>query len=208
MFWYPKQEDYDAKDSQGVTLRDFLCAYRPGDYERPAVTVDNLILRKTNDGYSLLMIRRGRHPYYNMLALPGGFIEMTESLEDAAARELMEETGITGLKCTQLGAYGTVGRDPRLRIISVAYLCVIAKEIECKAGDDASDAGFYTVKASKKMNNLETIYELRLINGNDTAGAIIAETEGKRRITDSLIASDHAIMILDALERLGSIENM
>ncbi len=206
MFWYPKEKDLVTVDSKGMTLKDFLTAYDPAAYDRPAVTVDNVILKDTSAGLQILLVRRGRHPYYGMLALPGGFIEMEESLEDAAARELMEETGVTGVHLTQLGAYGTLGRDPRLRIISVAYATIISNEIEYHAGDDADDAGFYDVSVQTERNGPETIHELAFQSGMERIVCSIAETGGKRRITDSELASDHALMVLDALEKLGFSE--
>jgi 8-oxo-dGTP diphosphatase len=208
MFWYPKEEDYDVRDSEGTTLRDFLGSYDPHKYELPAVTVDNLILKQEAQGYKILLIRRGRHPSFGMLALPGGFIEMNESLEESAARELFEETGIKGIPLKQLGAYGEVGRDPRLRIISVAYLSIITNDIEFHAGDDAADADFYTVSARKYLKNMETNYIISFQNKSGRASATIRETGAKRSIVDSDIASDHSIMILDALESLGLIDNM
>lgn len=202
MFWYPMEKDFDAVDDKGLSLKDFLASYDPAIYERPAVTVDNLIFKRTQLGLEVLLIRRGRHPYYGMLGLPGGFIEMHESLEDAAARELQEETGVSGLPLQQLGAYGTLGRDPRLRIVSVAYLTVISKDISCQAGDDAVDAGFFHVTRDMIVKNMETIHVLNFTNGNVTATCRIGETDGKRTILTSELASDHALMVLDGLERI------
>lgn len=208
MFWYPEEKDFEVRDSDGVTLRDFLSAYDPKKYEHPAVTVDNLIFKKEDNEIKILLIRRGRHPAFGMLALPGGFIEMGETLEESAARELFEETGVDGIHLSQLGAYGEIGRDPRLRIISVAFMAVITKDVEYEAGDDAADAGFYSISINKVMNNMETIYELNFKNKDGSASAIIVETGAKRTISNSELASDHSIMILDALERLGYIDNM
>jgi 8-oxo-dGTP diphosphatase len=208
MFWYPKLEDYDIRDNQGLTLREFLDRYDPKKYVLPAVTVDNLIFQQTDKGYKILLIRRGRHPSFGMLALPGGFIEMNEALETSAKRELMEETGLIDIPLVQLGAYGEINRDPRLRIISVAYIGIITKEVETTAGDDADEAQFFSISMCKNRNNLETRYELCFENENHKAYATIVETAGKREILNSNIASDHSIMILDALERLGSFDNM
>jgi 8-oxo-dGTP diphosphatase len=207
MFWYPRDEDYQVRDSEGVTLKGFLENYDPGKYERPAVTVDNLIFKMEDDGCSILLIHRGRHPAYGMLALPGGFVEMDESLEAAAARELKEETGLSGIPLMQLGAYGEVCRDPRMRIITVAYVAIISKDVNVIAGDDASDAGFYRVFVHQTCQDLGKKYELCFRNEVTQICATVVETAGKRMITDSRIASDHSLMILDALERLGLVEN-
>jgi 8-oxo-dGTP diphosphatase len=208
MFWYPNEKDYDVKDNDGVTLRDFLESYDPNKYEHPAVTVDNLIFKKDGQEIRILLIKRGRHPSFGKLALPGGFVEMDETLDEAAARELFEETALTGIQLRQLGAYGDPGRDPRMRIISVAYTALISKDIEATAGDDAAEAGFFTVSCRKTLNNLETFYEFSFNNGQQSVFAKIKKTAGTRAITESGVASDHAIMILDAFERLGFIENM
>jgi 8-oxo-dGTP diphosphatase len=207
MFWYPKEADLDARDAGGVTLREFLEKYDPKRYELPAVTVDILAFRLEEDGMSLLLIRRGRHPAYGMLALPGGFVEMNESLEEAAARELLEETGLSDVELTQLGAYGDVGRDPRMRIVSVAYMSVLRRDMPVRAGDDAADAAFYRVSVGQKRQNMEDIYDLSFISEKGRASAKIVKSLGKRVIAESGIASDHSIMILDALERLGLVEN-
>lgn len=207
MFWYPQEEDLRVRDSDGETLQTFLSRYNPGIYERPSVAVDLLVFRGTACAMEILLIRRGRHPYFGMAALPGGFIEMDESLEESAARELFEETGLTGLTFRQLGAYGDPGRDPRMRIISVAFIAEAAPDAAPKAGDDAADARFYRLSVTKIFKKTETIHSLRLENGQDCVCCTVAETGGKRVIQSSGLATDHAIMILDALERVGCADN-
>ena len=206
MFWYPKGKDFDVRDRNGVTLRDFLKKYNPDAHERQAVTADNLIFMKKNCVLKILLIRRGRHPSFGKLALPGGFIERNESLEEAAARELLEETGLKGVRLTQLGAYGEVGRDPRMRIVSVAYMAVLGEDAEVKAGDDAAEAGFYSISLKQEMTDDKKVYRLSFENSAETAGSTVVESAGKRIVAESDVASDHSIMILDALDRLGIID--
>ena len=91
------------------------------DYPRPCVTTDCLIFRKIDSIWSLLLIERGNEPYKGCWALPGGFLEMEEDLETCAARELQEETGLTGISLHQLYAFGEPHRDPRHRTISIAF---------------------------------------------------------------------------------------
>lgn len=208
MFWYPKEKDYDVRDAAGVTLRDFLKTYDPNKYERPSVAVDMLVFKKSPGGLQILLIRRGRHPSFGKLALPGGFVEMDESLEDAAARELAEETGLRGVKFAQLGVFGDVGRDPRMRIISVAYTAVLEHDAMARAGDDAMDAGFYDLSIKREVINSEKIYHMTFESGMNNAYSNVSESGGKRIVIDGGVSSDHPIMILNALERLGFIENM
>jgi len=80
------------------------------------------------EGLKVLLIRCGNHPSIGLWALPGGFVEMKESLREAAARELEEETGVKGMRLEQLYTFGEVERDPRTRIISVAYMAVVDDE--------------------------------------------------------------------------------
>jgi len=114
------------------------------EYERPAVTVDALLLGLMDDALNVLLIKRGNYPYEGKWALPGGFVDMDENLEDAAARELREETGVSGVALKQFRAFGDVGRDPRSRNISVIYHALVKPdEVALKPGDDASDARWF-----------------------------------------------------------------
>lgn len=111
-------------------------------YPRPMVTVDVVILqRHLSDEPHVLLIRRGNAPYAGFWALPGGFVEMDEELEEAAARELAEETGLSGVPLHQIAAFGRVDRDPRGRNICVAFGGVVeGPRPEVKGGDDAAEA--------------------------------------------------------------------
>jgi 8-oxo-dGTP diphosphatase len=113
------------------------------DYPRPAVTVDTIIVTRERQP-RVLLIRRKHEPFTGMWAIPGGFVNMDESLDTAARRELAEETGVQVAQLEQLHAFGEPGRDPRGRTISVAYLArVEAAEVSPRAGDDAADAGWH-----------------------------------------------------------------
>ena len=102
-------------DKNGLTEEEYLKNYRPGDYERPSVTVDMLIFAVDNreESIRLLLIKRKNHPFLGCWALPGGFVEMTESLRDAAARELEEETGVKGMYLEQLYLRGDGTGSPQ-----------------------------------------------------------------------------------------------
>jgi 8-oxo-dGTP diphosphatase len=116
------------------------------DYPRPSVTVDLVIVTKEAKP-RVLLIRRKKPPFAGAWALPGGFIEMDESLEASARRELEEETGIRVAKLTQLATFGDPGRDPRGRTISVVYLArVNANQVNPSAADDAAEVGWFSLQ--------------------------------------------------------------
>ena len=117
-------------------------------YPKPAVTVDCVIFGYERDHLYLLLIRRGLEPFKNTWALPGGFIHMHETLEEAARRELKEETGLDKVYMEQLFTFGEVERDPRERVISVAYLALInrAGAAEVVGATDAAEAKWFDVK--------------------------------------------------------------
>jgi 8-oxo-dGTP diphosphatase len=121
-------------------------------HPRPMVTVDAAVLRRTDGGLEVLLVRRGGPPFEGMWALPGGFVGMDEELADAAARELAEETGLEGVDLVQIGAFGRPGRDPRGRNISVAFTALIADAGPAvRGGDDASEARWFSVDAAPPL---------------------------------------------------------
>ncbi len=123
-----------------------LSEYNPKNYERPAVTVDVIVFSVAKGELRVLLIKRKQAPFAGKWALPGGFVEMDESLEAAAARELREETGITDIFLEQLHTFGAPGRDPRMRVISVAYLALSADHrLQHHAGDDAAESGWFSI---------------------------------------------------------------
>jgi 8-oxo-dGTP diphosphatase len=103
---------------------------------------------RPDTGLSVLMIRRANAPYQGRWAFPGGFVDEGEDIERAARRELREETGIGGrwLQLRQLGAYGAPRRDPRHRVVSVAWLTAVPGDVEPSAGDDASHAAWLPIE--------------------------------------------------------------
>lgn len=109
------------------------------DYPRPAVTADCLLLRINEERIEGLFIKRKKDPYKGCWALPGGFMEIDETPETAAIRELEEETNIRIQDVLQIGAFGAVGRDPRGRTISIAFLAFLNDDQEAKADSDADE---------------------------------------------------------------------
>lgn len=111
------------------------------NYPMPSVTTDSILINSTQSGKKILLIKRKHDPFMGKWALPGGFVEIDEELEEGAIRELEEETGLTNIDLTQFKTYGKPGRDPRGRTISVVYYSFINDDqIQVKAGDDASEA--------------------------------------------------------------------
>jgi 8-oxo-dGTP diphosphatase len=126
--------------------------YNAADYERPSVTVDVVIFALVSDDLQVLLIRRKHHPFANMWAIPGGFVKMDESLEEAATRELAEETGVTNVYMEQLYTFGDPHRDPRTRVITVAYFALVPYDaIDHRPGDDASETGWWSMAALPKL---------------------------------------------------------
>lgn len=99
--------------------------YDPADYERPSVTVDVVIFALVGDDLQVLLVNRQELPFKGMWAVPGSFVRMSESLEDAAARALRDETGVQDVYTEQLFTFGEPGRDPRTRVITVAYFALV-----------------------------------------------------------------------------------
>jgi 8-oxo-dGTP diphosphatase len=116
------------------------------DYPRPAVTADIIILKKIDKKQFVLLIERKNPPFAGMWALPGGFLEMSETLEEAALRELQEETGIIGVELKQFHTFSKVNRDPRHRTITTVFIGYADKKTAMpKAGDDASEAEWFAL---------------------------------------------------------------
>ncbi len=108
-------------------------------YPRPALTADVVVITKESEP-KVLLIKRGFEPYKDCWAFPGGFMDMDETAEQCAVRELKEETGLIVNDIKQIGAYSKVDRDPRGRTVTIAYLALIDHPVSVTADDDASQA--------------------------------------------------------------------
>jgi 8-oxo-dGTP diphosphatase len=125
---------------------DIPAGYDPSQFPDFAVTVDVVILTMSEGTLHVLLVRRGEAPFQGMWAIPGGFKRPTETLDEAAKRELREETGVDAASLlTQFGAYGDPGRDPRMNVVTVGYLAVIRDVGAIVAGSDAVDAALVPV---------------------------------------------------------------
>jgi 8-oxo-dGTP diphosphatase len=120
--------------------------YDPSQFPPFAVTVDVVILTMAAGELHVLLVSRGEAPFRGMWAIPGGFKRPTETLDEAALRELREETGVDGTALlTQFGAYGDPGRDPRMNVVTVAYLAVVRDVGPIVGGSDATAAALVKV---------------------------------------------------------------
>lgn len=206
------------KDENGLTLAEFLAAYDPDKYRHPSVTVDMAVFTMLETegecDLAVMLIRRKNHPYIGEWALPGGFVEMEEELCDAAARELMEETGVTGLPLRPFGVFGGVERDPRTRVISTGFLAVAPMgSIDPAAGDDAADASLFVVETNLEAAAVSaetyrmTLFGKRILCARaqlryDALGAQAAPVP--RELAGDL-ASDHALVLFSALRALNEL---
>jgi 8-oxo-dGTP diphosphatase len=120
-------------------------------FPRPAVTVDIIIFRMSDSKPEMLLIRRGNEPFKGKWAIPGGFVDQDEPLEIAAARELREETGLSGILLTQMHAFGKPGRDPRGHSISVVYVGYLPIGAEARPGDDATEVDWFKLDALPEL---------------------------------------------------------
>lgn len=206
------------RDKNGLTLDEFLAKYDPDKYRRPSVTVDMAVftmLRTEGEcDLAVLLIRRGNHPYLGTWALPGGFVEMEEELADAAARELQEETGVTGVPLRPFGMFGGVNRDPRTRVISAGFFAVAPMcSLAPGAGDDAADASLFVVETSLEAASASaetyrmTLFGRRILCARaqlryDALGAQAAQVPGEMA---GDLASDHGLVLFSALRALAAL---
>ncbi|RUS46120.1 NUDIX domain-containing protein [Cohnella sp. AR92] len=228
----------DLLDKDGLTEKEYLERYRAGDYERPSVTADMVIFTVTNteaDSYRklpekelrVLLIRRGAHPYLGRWALPGGFVRPGETTEQAAARELREETGVDDVYLEQLYTFSDSGRDPRTWVISCSYLALIdGDQVELNAGDDAEAAAWFKATyrlLRERKEHLENgyvrtqEYELKLSSEEKELTAVVERTVTAKPtskltsysiVSNNGLAFDHAKMIACAIERLrGKVDD-
>ncbi|AIQ61630.1 NUDIX domain-containing protein [Paenibacillus borealis] len=224
-------------DRNGLTEREFLEQYRAGDYERPSVAADMVVFTVTDRGSDdygklaekelrILLIRRGGHPCLGKWALPGGFIQPDETGEQAAARELYEETGVADVHLEQLYTVTDPGRDPRTWVMSSSYMALIdSSRIRLQAGDDADDAAWFTVGYRLLREHKELLEEgyirtwtceLKLSSEEEELTAVINRTVTAKRTAKSTVYSiqsneglafDHAKIIAYAIERLRKQTN-
>jgi 8-oxo-dGTP diphosphatase len=174
-----------------VTDEEFLAGYDPLTYPPVAVTVDVVALTIRDGALHALLIQRGEPPFEDRWALPGGFVRPREDLPTSAARELAEEADLRRVHLEQLGTYGAPDRDPRMRVVSVAYLAFAPDLPDAAAGTDAREAAWVPVGALGLPDAAHT--------ADDTDRRVRQRPGTTRRL-----AFDHARIIADGLERARS----
>lgn len=197
--------------------KEFVRTYDDSKYEKPSVTADIVIFgiftsvgnyeRETSEKkLKVLLIQRGAAPFEGCYALPGGFVHRGERIEEAAERELREETNLNCNFLEQFGTYSNPDRDPRRWVISNGFLTLICAGYEkIKAGDDASDAKWFDISFLKTGEE----WLLQLTHEEDKICARLKETTSERDIKRKFetiesndIAFDHQLIIADAIMQL------
>lgn len=214
-----------SRDQMGLSEQEFLAEYNPDDYPRPSVAADVVIFtiadapennyRKLPEKeLRVLLIRRGIHPYLDHWALPGGFVRPTETVDEAAHRELLEETGVTGGYLEQLYTFSDPNRDPRTWVMSCAHMALMdSRELQVTAGDDASEAQWFRLDyVPSEKTGMRQESKLTLTSSNALLSATVERvgdqaSVGFKITKNNGLAFDHAKIIACAVERLrGKLE--
>lgn len=222
----------ELRDKDGLTEKEYLDQYCPSDYVRPSIAADMVIftvnkIKKDNyrklptNVFQILLIKRGCHPFMNTYALPGGFVRQNETVGDAAARELKEETGVEHVYLEQLFTFSDPNRDPRMWVISCAHIALVdSSHLTINAGDDADSAAWFQVsyKLLREQKDLlvegvhmTNRYELVLMNEHTKLSAVVEHTilSSDEILSNEYVilenqglAFDHAKIIAYAIEHL------
>lgn len=222
----------ELRNDEGLTEKEFLSRYRADLYKRPSVSVDILLFTVVNGPklnfrklpqkeLKVLMIKRRNHPFIGEWALPGGFMSVNESLDDAAYRELKEEVNVSDVYVEQLYTWGSVDRDPRTRVISCSYMSLVdSSRLRIRAGAGAWEAKWFKVNCDVEEEKKTLIKDgyvfqnrvkLTLSSDDVMLSAIIRNQkrmQGRQKtskhfiVKNNGIAFDHALVIQYGIERL------
>jgi len=207
------------RNKAGQTLDEFLDGYDPRQFDLPSNTTDIIVVRCQEELKSwdqkleVLLIKRANHPGIGFWATPGGFVEMREHMDDGAARELEEETGIQGLPLVQMATWGDYDRDPRWRVITTSYLALVEGDLAVQAGDDAADALWFQVSLNQESfdtDNRIEVWRLNLVDGECEirvggkigvihSGHKLVDKKQYRIVENDNLAADHGCLITQAL---------
>ena len=200
--------------------KEYLSQYNINKYERPSVTTDIaafMIRSEESDNYkrdsenrlSILLVKRGVHPFMDCWALPGGFLKPNETVEECALREITEETNVVPVAILPVGVFSEPGRDPRGWIISNAFFSVITEEsVKQVGGDDAADAQWFDVSFEKDNDgDYRLSLSLRENTASDSIHLDAVLTKERTKLGKSIfliknsggLAFDHARIIAEAV---------
>ena len=212
-----------AKDEHGLTEGEFLAQYDPSRYGQLSVSVDTVVFgvdcRLSTENFrkldeqklTVLLIKRDTHPFLGCWSLPGGFVGPSEPLDDTARRVLRSKTGLDEVYLEQIYTFGAPKRDPRMRIISCAYLALIDRskhtlsDVENGLQNAWFEIEFGSGAEAVILKSGEDSFEIPIITRTVRNGRI--ETPSHKVVNGSALAFDHATIILEALLRLrGKIE--
>lgn len=192
----------EKRNERGETLKEFLAKYNPDKYKHPSTTVDMIVATVQDNSLKVLLVKRKDHPFICCWATPGGFVQFGEDIDQAAMRELYEETGLKeGIYFHQLYTFGKADRDPRTHVITTAYLTLVPHEVICQtmAGDDAADAQWFTVSEDIiEETEYERVSKLVLQNELDTIVYRITE-----RVTDNWVKFSSELVEGESTNRLA-----
>lgn len=203
----------------------FLNNYDEKKYKKPSLTVDinifsvsngNLDVKAEERLLEVLLIKRGCHPFQGMYALPGGFVHNDETVEAAARRELLEETGIDCNFLEQIKVFSDPHRDPRYWVITCAFMALVDQQKYCvRGGDDAQTAEWFQISMRPiDETNSEIIWDLIMKKGSTILNAKISQQKNERYeleyphltlISSNQIAFDHALIIAHAILQIRRI---
>ena len=195
-----------AENAEGSVLREeeqFLRDYDPSAFEHPSVTVDILLFTVEERQLKVLLVRRATPPFKGRWAIPGGFLRMEESAEEAAARRIREEAGVEGVHLEQLYTFSAVDRDPRTRVISIAYLATVpAGQLRFGAGEETAEAALFRVGIGEDSGEdaPEENVSGKGVSGGD--GRLLLTAADGTVLPPEEIAFDHAEILLTALQRM------
>lgn len=195
---------------------EFLANYNSDEFEKLSMTTDILILSVSNEEknnyrktdkkkMSILLVKRGNYPFKDKWCLPGGFVGIDEDLDEAPKRILKQETNIKDIYLEQLYTFGSVNRDPRMRIVSTAYMALIDKSrLENKISDKSS---WFDIISIEEKNN---IVKMVLANETESINFVIKKVLREKTtdrysfeiVENSKVAFDHPLVILSGVERL------
>lgn len=171
-----------------VREASFLSDYDPTDYDRPALAVDLVLLGLTDGAPTVLLLKRTDHPHAGLWALPGGFVALDETLDAAAERVLRDKAGISEAHLEQLYTFGALDRDPRMRIVSVAYLALMPERAFTEALDGNPELARAVIDVPW---------------AGETGGPVsVLSAEGRARGEPLRLAFDHAEILAVAMLRL------